>query len=40
MAYSLNALSTKENDLSSVPKIHMMEGEKQLPQVILWSLRL
>lgn len=35
MAKWEKALAVKAEDLSLIPRIHMMEGEDQLPQVIL-----
>jgi hypothetical protein len=36
MAQLLKGLAAKPENLSSVPRVLMMEGERQLPQIVLW----
>lgn len=36
MAQWVKALDAKPDDLSSVPGIHIIEGENQLLEVVLW----
>lgn len=36
MAQGIEALAAKPGDLSSIPRTHMVEGEKCLLQVVLW----
>lgn len=38
MAQQVRVLAAEPDDLNSRPGLSVMEGENQLPQLVLWSL--
>lgn len=40
MAEQVKVLAAKPSGLGSIPETHMVEGEGQLPQIVLWPLHL